>query len=107
MIQGKYVIFSYNYAHKLKFDFEGIDNTYKDYNNLDLSDIDKEVIIVHIKLIQNILIQSKLKNKLNFIPSRKLELNIFTEDYGQLLDYLDNESFERINVYATFDDLDN
>ena len=110
MTQNDYVIFFNENLH-LELDFEGIIESCHDYDFIDLQSIDQQSIIIHKKYIHKLYMKSKLENMIDCIPTRILELEVFSESSPELLNYLCNDSIANIHTevkfnYMMFLDLD-
>ena len=94
-IQGEYVIFDIDPA-KLNLEVECLSKFCKDYDSLDLNSIDKPAIILHRKYIHKLTIGKDLEKNLNFLPTKRLNLDFYFEykpKSGGLIEYLNTHLF--------------
>ena len=77
--QGDYVIFEYEFGN-MWLDFEGVEESHKNYECLDLQIIDKPVLVLHRKFIKTLNISRNIKKKLDFVPTSNLKL-LFSSEY--------------------------
>ena len=78
--QGEYVIFEYE-SIDMWLSFEGVEEGHKSYTCIDLQVIDKPAIILHKMYIQTMLIDSRLKKNLSFVPTNFLVFH-FRSNFG-------------------------
>ena len=101
--QDEYVIIPYDYVFELQLDINSQTDNYEQFTQLDLEEIDKQSIILHKKYIHSLSICKMLGKKLNFWPTKELELEIsYTYDSGKLMDYLNDPCISKIPTNVIF-----
>ena len=98
MTQDEYVILTKDSIGQMELNMNKISESCQDYDLVDLQSISEEAIIIHKKYVQIIRIKRKLDKKLDFVPSKKLELIDLNSDCSKLTDYLNDDSIPNVPV---------
>ena len=104
MTQDEYVILTKDSIGQMELNMNKISESCQDYDLVDLQSI-SEGAIIHKKYVQIIRIKQKLDKKLDFVPSKKLELIDLNSDWSKLTDYLNNDSISNVPVEVSFQSL--
>ena len=74
--QGEYVIFHYE-SSNLQLSFEGIEDDYQEYRDVDFGDIKYPAIILHKKYLEELRIYGGLTEQIDFVPTKYLYLYVY------------------------------